>query len=146
MLGVGLLSPVGYLGHWPALELLGRASAASPLPLVFYDMDGYEEFASLPTLVVRTRAGQELIVPITAETVARLRGPVIRLHPYILGVSEGPRKQAGLLDPLLTFAFCDPGRLAEELGLPRPLDAVTLRYTTRTEGRSWFWTREVACP
>ena len=145
LLAAGSVQMVGYVAGSHALRGLGAASAMSPLPKVFSDVEGLETFASEFTLHYRRADGPRDSLRITPEVYGRLGGPYNRRNVYGAALSYAPR----LPEPHWTAVYCygmaQGGPLRRELGL-QPGDAdfsITIR--TRTRGRSDTWTFEPVC-
>jgi hypothetical protein len=136
---------IGYVTGSRALRGVGAASAISPLPKVFSDVDGLETFASEFTLSYHRADGTRDSVRITPELYGRLGGPYNRRNVYGAALSYAPR----LPEPLWTAVYCYGmglnGPLRQELGF-RPDDReFSIRIRTLSGGRSDAWTFEPDC-
>ncbi len=147
LLVLGSLHMIGYVTGSRALRGLGAASAMSPAPKVFSDVDGLETFASEFTLGYRGTDGAPLSLRITPELYGRLGGPYNRRNVYGAALSYAPR----LPVPLWTAVYCygmapaPGGPLRHELGIPDGARDVTISIRTRTRGRTDQWTYAPIC-
>jgi len=143
ILAVGSLQMVGYALDLPALRGIGAASGFAPFTKVFSDVDGCETFASDFTLILRTRAGEESVIPVDPVFYQQLRGPYNRRNVYGAALSYAPRLPEALWHSVFCHGFRGP--LREEFGLPDDLASVTLHLRTRTRGRDDQWTFTPPC-
>ena len=145
LLVLGSLQMIGYAAGSRALRGLGAASAVSPLPKVFSDVNGLETFASEFVLHYRRSDGARDSVRITPEVYGRLGGPYNRRNVYGAALSYAPR----LPEPLWTAVYCygmvPGGPLRRELGFRSDDTGFSITIRTRTRGRSDTWTFEPAC-
>ena len=145
LLALGSLQMVGYLTGSRALRGVGAASAMSPLPKVFSDVDGLETFASEFTLRYRLADGAPAALRITPEVYSRLGGPYNRRNVYGAALSYAPR----LPEPLWTAVYCyglaPDGPLRRELGIPADADRFSISIRTLTRGRHDQWTFAPVC-
>src|SRR5688572_11455961 len=88
---LGLMQTVGYVVGSKAIRAIGAATAASPLPKVFSDVDGLEPFASTFHLEGTTSGGERIRIPLTPELYQRLQGPYNRRNVYGAAIAFGPR-------------------------------------------------------
>jgi len=72
---VGSLQILGHITGVKALKGFGAATAASPYPKVFSDVEGLETFASEFTLHVMRKSGELWEKKITPEVYQKLKGP-----------------------------------------------------------------------
>lgn len=147
LLAVGLLEPVGYMTGIGIFEELGYISVSSPLPIVFTDRAGMEDFASRYTLSwTRKDDGKTLEKEITSTDFARLSGPFNRRGVYATAIGYPPRLSARLWKPVLLYGFCRSQVLGMAIGETSPLHSFQLTLSTRTEGRNDQWNFQVNCP
>ena len=142
---IGFTQMVGYVTGSRALRGLGAASAISPLPKVFSDVDGLETFASEFTLRYRHADGTPDSVRITPEIYGRLGGPYNRRNVYGAALSYAPRLPAPLWTAVYCYGMTPGGPLRRELGF-RPDDRdFSISIRTLTRGRGDAWTFEPDC-
>jgi hypothetical protein len=142
---VGCLQMVGFLAGSTALRGIGVATAASPLPKVFSDVDGLETFASQFVLSYRRPDGTRSETIITPELYARLSGPYNRRNVYGAALSYAPRLPRDLWEPVFCYGLSGDGPLRTELGISREATQISLTIRTRTRGRHDVWSLEPAC-
>jgi hypothetical protein len=135
----------GYIMGSITLRGLGAATAASPLPKVFSDVNGLETFASEFILHYRQPDGTLIEVAITPDLYGRLAGPYNRRNVYGAALSYGPRLPRELWEPVFCYGLHPQGPLRAELGLPSTVTDVSVTIRTRTRGRSDAWTLEASC-
>lgn len=142
---VGCAQMAGYLSGSVALRGIGAATAASPLPKVFSDVDGLETFASQFTLRYRQSDGTLIETAITPELYGRLAGPYNRRNVYGAALSYAPRLPRELWEPVFCYGLRPEGPLRAELGLVSGVSDISVRIRTRTRGRNDAWTLEPSC-
>jgi hypothetical protein len=142
---VGCLQMTGYVTGSITLRGIGAATAASPLPKVFSDVDGLETFASEFTLHYREPGGTLLDTAITPELYGRLTGPYNRRNVYGAALSYAPRLPRELWEPVFCYGLAPDGPLRAELGLSSAVSDIAVTIRTRTRGRSDAWTLKSPC-
>jgi hypothetical protein len=135
----------GYVTGSMPLRGVGAASAASPLPKVFSDVDGLETFASEFTLRYRRGDGALIETPITPELYGRLAGPYNRRNVYGAALSYAPRLPRALWEPVYCYGLAPQGPLRTELGIGSDATDISVTVRTRTRGRTDVWTLESPC-
>jgi hypothetical protein len=142
---VGCMQMTGYVIGSVALRGIGAASAASPLPKVFSDVDGLETFASEFTLRYRKPDSTVVELAITPELYGHLGGPYNRRNVYGAALSYAPRLPRELWEPVFCYGLAADGPLRAELGLGSEVSDISVTIRTRTRGRSDAWTLEPSC-
>jgi hypothetical protein len=142
---VGCLQMMGYITGSATLRGIGAATAASPLPKVFSDVDGLETFASEFTLHYRMADRTLIETAITPELYGRLVGPYNRRNVYGAALSYAPRLPRELWEPVFCYGLRPEGPLRTELGLSSEVSDISDTIRTRTRGRSDAWTLESSC-
>jgi hypothetical protein len=135
----------GYLTGSVDLRGIGAATAASPLPKVFSDVDGLETFASEFVLRYRQSDGRLIETAITPKLYGRLAGPYNRRNVYGAALSYAPRLPRELWEPVFCNGFRPEGPLRRELGFGSGVSDIAVAIRTRTRGRSDAWTLEPSC-
>jgi hypothetical protein len=145
LLVLGSFQMLGDITGSRVLRGIGAASAMSPAPKVFNDVDGLETFASEFTLHYRRIDGQHASLGITPEVYGRLGGPYNRRNVYGAALSYAPR----LPEPLWTTVFCygltPGGPLRSEIGIPADAHELSISIRTLTRGRTDQWTYAPIC-
>jgi hypothetical protein len=142
---VGCLQMAGYITSSVTMRGIGAATAASPLPKVFSDVDGLETFASEFTLRYRNADGVVSQLQITPELYGRLTGPYNRRNVYGAALSYAPRLPRQLWESVFCYGLAPSGPLRTELGLGSDATDVSVTIRTRTRDRSDVWTLESSC-
>jgi hypothetical protein len=135
----------GYLAGSVPLRGIGAATAASPFPKVFSDVDGLETFASEFTLRYRQPDGTLDETAITPELYGRLAGPYNRRNVYGAALSYAPRLPRELWEAVFCYGLRPEGPLRSELGLGSDVTDLSVTIRTRTRGRNDAWTLESSC-
>jgi hypothetical protein len=143
---VGCVQMIGYIVDSDVLRGVGAATAASPMPKVFSDVDGLEPFASHFTLRYTAASGRRVARPITPALYGRLTGPYNRRNVYGAALSYAPRLPRELWEPVYCYALAPAGPLRSELGIEPDATNVTVTIRTLTRDRNDIWTLEVPCP
>ncbi|MBT8486882.1 MAG: hypothetical protein HKO59_03910 [Phycisphaerales bacterium] len=144
LLALGLLQLAGVLTGARVLRGIGAASAASPLPKVFSDVDGLETFASTFTLVYDVD-GVETRRLITPELYRQLRGPYWRRNVYGAALSYGPRLPPPLWESVFCYGLGPDRAFYAELDLPVAARNVRVQIDTNTRNRDGTWTLAPRC-
>jgi hypothetical protein len=140
-----LTEPLGFLLGYPPLEAFGFASMSSPLPRVFTDRAGMEDFALAYRLSIRTKSGQREERDLHASDFSRLEGPFARRAAYSAAIGYAPRLPDSLWQNALHYGFCETATLGDALELREPPALVKLTLTSKTRGRPKHWTVSVRC-
>lgn len=143
---IGLFNMAGYLTGINALRGIGAATAISPLPKVFSDVDGLETFASRFTLEIDTRSGATVKKEITPELYVKLGGPYNRRNVYGAALSYAPRMPEPLWQAVYCYGLREGGPLRTEFELPADTTHVRVLIETKTRGRADTWTLDPVCP
>lgn len=142
---VGCLQMAGYLTGNRVLRGVGAATAISPLPKVFSDVDGLETFASEFTIRYRDARGTTIERRITPELYGQLTGPYNRRNVYGAALSYAPRLPRPLWEAVYCYGLGRNGPLRSELGLGTDARDIAVIIKTATRGRSDIWTLESTC-
>ena len=147
VLGLGCLQMAGWVLDKPALQAVGKASVASPLPLVFSSHDGLETFAQDFSLEVH-REGQIETLALDAKRYQLLEGSYNRRNTYGALFSFGPLLEESVpevLTSVLHYSLCEPGALVSECDIPTPFDSIVIEARAHATPDS-TWRKEVICP
>lgn len=136
---IGLLQMTGEITGSRLLKGIGAATAASPRPKVFCDINGLEPFASDFVLLLESDDGAVEQRKITPELYSRLRGPYNRRNAYGAALAAAPLLPAELRQAVFAFAFCENGPLRGELQIEPQFTRVEVEIKTKTAGRSGRW-------
>ena len=150
--GVGTLQMVADVAQWPRVKALAAATQISPAMKVFTAQQGYETHAARFHLSWQTAAGDAQTLALDPRSYARVVGPYNRRNVYGAALAYGPVLRAeprlrAMQASVMRYAFCQPGSMRQELGIPSDAVGLTvhvtpLRPTVRTDLElSW----EVRC-
>ena len=142
---IGCLQMLGYVTDSRLLRGIGAATAASPLPKVFSDVDGLETFASEFTIRYRDARGTTSETRITPQMYGQLAGPYNRRNVYGAALSYAPRLPRPLWESVYCYGLGRQGPLRSELGLGPDAREISVTIRTMTRSRSDTWTLEPAC-
>jgi hypothetical protein len=145
-LGVlGLFQIIGDVTGVKALKGLGAATAASPFPKVFSDVNGLETFASDFKVFYRLPDGGGRSLAITPELYRKLAGPYNRRNVYGAALAYAPRLPQPLWEAVFCYGMKRGGPLRRELGIPDDAMDISVVITTKTRGRNDTWKLQPAC-
>lgn len=141
---LGLSQFMGYALGMKALRGVGAALAASPLPKVFTDVNGFETFAS-DFVILYEQSGKPHEQPVTPEFYGRLRGPYNRRNVYGAALSYGPRLPEPIWNAVLSYGLRPDGPFIQELGIPLDARNIRVRIISKTRGREQQWILQPSC-
>jgi len=141
---IGFLQTIGYLTKIKMIRDLGVVTAASPLPIVFTEVEGVETFASDFYLQWTNSNNEKEEVQITPALYSKLKGPYNRRNIYGAAIAYGPVLPGKIWDPILNYGLCND-ILENELEIPIDKENFSLFIKTRTEGRDDEWTLKTEC-
>ncbi len=142
---VGCIQMAGYVTGSSVLRGIGAATAMSPLPKVFSDVEGLETFSSEFTLRYQRPDGAVVEQAITPELYGRLGGPYNRRNVYGAALSYAPRLSRPLWEAVYCYGFADRGPLRRELGLGPTARHISVTIRAGARGRNDVWKLEPAC-
>ena len=146
LLALGLAQVFGKVFQFPSLQQLGYISAASPLPLVFTDIYGYETFASDYELEYTTVSGHKgKITKMDRKYFSALAAPHNLKGTYSIAIAYIPIFPENMIKSVLECGYCNKGRLAKAIGIEEPLQEVVLNIKTKTAGRNKQWRFVLKC-
>jgi hypothetical protein len=140
---VGVSQPLGHALGWPGLRNLGMVSGASPLPLVFNAVNGYEYWAATYKLDLQLAQGEWRSLAVDSATFAGLPGPhrfhMVLTFPFMAGPILPERFWTGLLQ----YGLCHSGPLAAARAVPAEVRAGTIEIATANRPA---WRGGFVCP
>lgn len=144
IIGIGFLQTIGHLTKIKPIKNLGVVTAASPLPIVFTEVNGVETFAS--DFYFRWNDDNEIAqeVKVTPALYAKLKGPYNRRNVFGAAIAYGPVLPERIWEPILNYGLCNDV-LTDELALPIDKESFSLYIKTRTKGRTDEWTMKTNC-
>jgi len=141
---IGLLQSIGYLTKIENIRNLGVLTTASPLPIVFTDVNGVEAFAADFYLNWNDKSTNSKQIKITPALYAQLKGPYNRRNAYGAAIAGGPILPEKIWKPILKYGLCQ-NVLENELRLPIDKESFSLKINTRTKNRKNQWTHNIDC-
>lgn len=123
LVSLGFLQMLGFLTQQKAIRGIGTVTVASPLPLVFSSVKGYETFSPNFFFEYLDSKGTWQKVKITPEIYSQLKAPYQYRNVLGAAISYGPILPESLWQPILHHAFVDPGNALSILDL----DAVPIQ-------------------
>lgn len=114
----------------PRLKGFAAATQVAPAMKVFTAHQRHETHAARFSLHWHDRSGDPQTLALDPSTYARVAGPYNRRNVYGAALAYGPilrgdPKTRAMQESVMRYAFCAPGSLGDELGVPR--DARNLR-------------------
>jgi hypothetical protein len=136
---IGLLSMLGHVSRQKIFFRLGMLTVASPLPLVFTDRRGMEDFANEYSLIYSTAESPLKEISLQSKELARLEGSFTRKAVFAAAIAYAPRLPRALWRAVLGYGFCHSGPLAQAIEEKSPLRSYKLVVRTLTKGRTDEW-------
>ena len=152
LVALGSMQMVGDVLGMPRLKGFAAATQVAPAMKVFTAHQGYETHAARFALHWTDAAGAERTLQLSPATYRRVQGPYNRRNVYGAALAYGPLlrhdpRTRPMQESVMHYAFCTPGVLRDELGLPSDVRALgvsvqPVRADARADlERSW----EVRC-
>jgi uncharacterized membrane protein len=132
---LGLLGPVGYFGNIKELRGLGTAWMISPLPIVFSEVNNYEAFSSMFSLVLKFADGTIDMKTITPKEGSLIMGPYNRRNIYGAVLGYAPILPRETVSSVLEYSFCTNSNLKREFKIQKSVAAVELVIVDQTKAR-----------
>jgi len=137
---VGSLQIVAEAFAWPRVRAFAAALQLSPAMKVFTAHEGYETHAAQFSLTWLDADGGARLLPLNPESYAGVRGPYNRRNVYGAALAYGPLLRAdpklrAMQQSVMSYAFCEPGSLRTELGIPAGATRIRA-HVTASSGRS----------
>lgn len=126
----------------PRLKAIFAASQVSPAMKVFTAHQGYETHAARFALTWTDADGEAQRLSVDPEIYRNVRGPYNRRNVYGAALAYGPLLRAdpklrAMQQSVMHYAFCAPGTLRSDLGIPRDAENLTMHVLpTRPPQRS----------
>jgi hypothetical protein len=130
LIGLGCLQMIADVAGMPRLKALAAATQVSPAMKVFTAHDRYETHAAKFLLTWNDPTGATHELALTPAVYRNVRGPYNRRNVYGAALAYGPLLRASphtrrMQESVMNYAFCAPGALLGELGIP--IDARNVR-------------------
>ncbi|MCK7595325.1 hypothetical protein [Pseudomarimonas salicorniae] len=123
LVGVGSAQMVGDVLGLAGLKGLAAATQVAPAMKVFTAHQGYETHAARFALHWRGADGAPASLTLEPSRYRRIQGPYNRRNVYGAALAYGPLlrhdpRLRPMQESVMRYAFCEPGPLHAELGLP----------------------------
>ena len=123
LIALGTLQMAGDVLGAPRLKALGAATQVAPAMKVFTAHQGYETHAARFTLHWQARDGRSGAIVLDPATYRGVAGPYNRRNVYGAALAYAPVLRAdprtrAMQQSVMHYAFCAPGPMRAELGLP----------------------------
>lgn len=120
---LGLIRFLGDTFQIKPLDQLGFISGFSPLPLVFSDRMGIEDFAH-QIQIKYSIDNHEYNKEFNQEAYANIEGPLTRVGVYAIALAYSPRFPKNLWENTLSYGFCKNGPLAKSIHAHKEIENV----------------------
>jgi hypothetical protein len=115
----------------PKLKALFAATQVSPAMKVFTAQQGYETHAARFSIHWQDAAGTQRHLDLNPKSYEKVQGPYNHRNVYGAALAYGPLLRADqrlrpMQDSVMRYAFCSPGELRGDLGIPRDARALTI--------------------
>jgi hypothetical protein len=136
LIGIGLLQIIGHIIDSKTIKGMGIITVASPLPIVFTQVNGTETFAQDFYIVYKNSVGESESLLITPQLYEKLQLPYNYRNVIGAAISYGPILPNQLVASILYFCLIDPAVVLSRLGLKDHVFDPYIRVESRTRGRS----------
>jgi hypothetical protein len=126
----------------PRLKAVFTATQVSPAMKVFTAHQGYETHAARFSITWLDAAGDSRHLAVDPTIYRNVRGPYNRRNVYGAALAYGPLlrtdpKLRPMQESVMHYAFCSPGALRSDLGIPRDAANLTIHVLpTRPTARA----------
>ena len=130
LVGLGCCQMIADVAGMPRVKAVAAATQVSPAMKVFTAHDRYETHAARFALTWDDSAGAAHELALTPEVYRNIRGPYNRRNVYGAALAYGPLLRLNpntrrMQESVMRYAFCAPGTVRQDLGVPA--DAMNLR-------------------
>ncbi|MBC7712898.1 MAG: hypothetical protein H7177_06140 [Rhizobacter sp.] len=144
IVAMGLLRFAGDTFRIKKLDQIGFASGFSPLPLVFSDREGIEDFAHIMKINYVTVSGIHKSVDFDQKFYSSIPGALSMVGTYAVAIAYSPRFPEMLWKPALVYGFCNHGTLARTMNENELIKSVEIRIT-HLEKNYLTWGQKLEC-
>lgn len=142
---MGMMRFIGDTLQIKKLDQIGFASGFSPLPLVFSDREGVEDFAHVMKIDYVTASGTKKTSYFDQKLFSSIEGPLFLVGTYSVAIAYSPRFPEMLWKPALLFGFCNGGTLAKSMHETELIKSVEINITHMEKSYAkWRQTLECA--
>src|SRR5688572_8400521 len=152
LVALGTLQMFADVLAMPRLKAVFAATQVSPAMKVFTAHQGYETHAARFAIAWIDADGVAQRLTVDPEVYRNVQGPYNRRNVYGAALAYGPLLRADpklrpMQESVMHYAFCSPGALRSDLGIPRDAANLTIHVlpTTPTARRDLESSWEVDC-
>lgn len=128
----------------PILDLAGFVSGFSPLPLVFSNKEGFEDFTSVVKFSYQDKSGDSVSQIVDQNTLKSITGPIYRAGGYGIALNYAYRFPEELWYPTVKYLLCDSSILFDK-NLMDKKDPIVLSAKVLKEKEWLLWSKEIKC-
>jgi hypothetical protein len=131
LVALGTLQMFADVLAMPRLKAVFAATQVSPAMKVFTAHQGYETHAARFAITWIDADGDSQRLAVDPEIYRNVRGPYNRRNVYGAALAYGPLLRADpklrpMQESVMHYAFCSPGALRSDLGIPRDAANLTI--------------------
>jgi hypothetical protein len=131
LVALGTLQMFADVLAMPRLKAVFAATQVSPAMKVFTAHQGYETHAARFAITWIDANGDAQRLAVDPEIYRHVRGPYNRRNVYGAALAYGPLLRADpklrpMQESVMHYAFCSPGALRSDLGIPRDTANLTI--------------------
>ena len=131
LVALGTLQMFADVLAMPRLKAVFAATQVSPAMKVFTAHQGYETHAARFAITWIDDDGDTQRLAVDPEIYRNVRGPYNRRNVYGAALAYGPLLRADpklrpMQESVMHYAFCSPGALRSDLGIPRDAASLTI--------------------
>jgi len=143
---IGVMQMTGYTFEQKTLRRIGSATGASPLPLVFYQVRGYETWANDYHIRFIFDNGEEKHLKIDPEIYSKIMGNHEVHLAYSMPFSKMPLRSSFYWQRPLSYGICNYGPFARAMGLERNVQRAIMTFSSKTAGNKKTLQKTLVCP
>jgi hypothetical protein len=144
VVAMGLMRFVGDTFRIKILDQIGFASGFSPLPLVFSDREGVEDYAHNMKINYETISNIKKTTYFDQTMYGNISGPLHLVGTYSVAIAYSPRFPENFWKPVLTFGFCNHGSLSQALKEIELIKSIEIEIT-HLEKANLKWIQKIEC-
>lgn len=144
-MGLGLLRFIGDTLRIKSLDQIGFVSGFSPLPLVFSDRGGVEDFAHHMLLSYVTLSGLKKEILFDQKLYSKIEGPLYLVGTYSVAIAYSPRFPKDFWEPVLQYGLCKDGSLKSAIGEKEKILSIEIDIQ-HFENKTKHWREKIVCP
>jgi hypothetical protein len=140
----GLMRLFGDTFRIKTLDQIGFGSGFSPLPLVFSDREGVEDFAHVMKIDYTTLSGLKKSTVFDQAFYSNIQGPIFLVGTYSVAIAYSPRFPETLWRPVLEYGFCKGRTLALAMNEKESIRSVEINIH-HLEKAALHWKETITC-